>query len=40
MVTALLVEHFPQILDSDFTSNMEERLDKVEEAHLDWVEVL
>jgi DNA topoisomerase-1 len=40
VVTDLLVEHFPTILDSAFTSRMEENLDSVAEANADWVEVL
>jgi len=40
MVTEKLVEHFPRIMDLKFTSHMEEELDKIEEAHLDWVQVL
>jgi DNA topoisomerase-1 len=35
-----LVEHFPSIIDVKFTSHMEDELDKVEDAHLDWVHVL
>ncbi len=40
LVTAKLVEHFPKILDVKFTSYMEEELDKIEEAQVDWVHVL
>lgn len=40
MVTDKLVDHFPEIMDYKFTSFMEEELDKIEEAHLDWVHVL
>ncbi|UCE60025.1 MAG: type I DNA topoisomerase [Phycisphaerales bacterium] len=40
MVTEKLVEHFPRVMDVKFTSYMEEELDKIEEAHLDWVHVL
>jgi DNA topoisomerase-1 len=40
IVTAKLVKHFPRILDVKFTSYMEEELDKIEEAHLDWIHVL
>jgi DNA topoisomerase-1 len=40
VVTKQLVEHFPHIMDVKFTSHMEEQLDKIEEAHLDWVSVL
>ncbi|MCH8146965.1 MAG: type I DNA topoisomerase [Planctomycetes bacterium] len=40
IVTDKLVEHFPKIMDIKFTSYMEEELDKIEEAHLDWKHVL
>ncbi len=40
IVTEQLEKHFPKIMDIKFTSYMEDRLDKIEEAHLDWVEVL
>ncbi|MFQ5494646.1 MAG: type I DNA topoisomerase [Phycisphaerae bacterium] len=40
MVTEKLVKHFPKVMDVKFTSYMEEELDKIEEAHLDWVHVL
>jgi DNA topoisomerase-1 len=40
VVTDLLVEHFPRILDSDFTSTMEASLDSIEEAQAEWVGVL
>ncbi|MBN2377887.1 MAG: type I DNA topoisomerase [Sedimentisphaerales bacterium] len=40
VVTDKLIEHFPKVMDSAFTSHMEEQLDKIEEQHLDWVSVL
>ncbi len=40
IVTDRLIEHFPKIMDVKFTSHMEDELDKIEEAHLDWVRVL
>ncbi len=40
VVTRKLIDHFPTIMDLKFTSYMEEELDKIEEAHLDWVHVL
>jgi DNA topoisomerase-1 len=40
IVNAKLIEHFPQIMDVKFTSYMEEELDKIEDAHLDWLHVL
>ncbi len=39
-VIGLLVEHFPYILDIEFTALMEEELDKIEEGTLDWIKVL
>jgi len=40
LVTDKLVRHFPKVMDVKFTSYMEEELDKIEDAHLDWVRVL
>jgi len=40
LVTNKLRAHFPELMDIKFTSQMEEELDKIEEAHLDWVRVL
>ena len=40
VVTDKLVEAFPRILDLGYTREMEGELDKVEEEHLDWVEML
>ncbi len=40
VVTDKLVKHFPKIMDVKFTSHMEDELDKIEDAHLDWVAVL
>ena len=40
VVTDKLVGHFPKLMDVKFTSFMEDELDKIEEAHLDWVHVL
>lgn len=39
-VTELLEEHFPQIVDSSFTSTMEERLDLIAEDKEDWQAIL
>jgi DNA topoisomerase-1 len=36
----LLVENFPDILDVQFTAQMEDELDKVEEGQLPWVQAL
>ena len=39
-VVNLLVEHFPKVLDIQFTAGMEEQLDRIEDGEVDWVEVL
>ena len=36
VVVDLLTEHFPEIMDVEFTANMEENLDRIEEGELDW----
>ena len=40
VVTDKLIEAFPEILDVGYTREMEGQLDKVEEDHLDWIEML
>lgn len=40
VVTDLLVEHFPTIVDYDFTSALEQQLDDIAEGSKDWVPVL
>ncbi len=40
IVTDLLLASFPRIMDVQFTSAMEAKLDKIEEEHIDWVAVL
>lgn len=40
IVTDLLKEHFAQILDTDFTANLESQLDSVEEGKVSWTQVL
>ncbi len=39
-VTEMLEEHFPEIVDSSFTSNMEEELDRIGEGEADWQKIL
>ncbi len=39
-VIEMLEEHFAQIVDSSFTSNMEADLDKINEGNLDWQKLL
>ena len=40
MVNSLLVQSFPEIVSTDFTAQMEEQLDQVEEGNADWVKLL
>ncbi len=40
VVIKLLVDHFPQIVDLDFTAEMEDDLDNVAEGSVDWVEII
>ncbi|MGE4157943.1 MAG: type I DNA topoisomerase [Planctomycetota bacterium] len=40
LVTDLLVEHFPNVVDKAFTSEIENRLDSIEEEGTDWVSIL
>ncbi|HEX2953623.1 MAG TPA: type I DNA topoisomerase, partial [Bacillota bacterium] len=40
VVVALLKEHFPEIVDPDFTAEMEEKLDQIEEGDEEWKKVL
>ena len=40
VVTELLVEHFPNIVDYGFTSSMEQQLDDIAEGQKKWVPVL
>jgi DNA topoisomerase-1 len=40
VVTALLVEHFPRIMDLKFTSHFEEELDEIETGKCQYVDVL
>ncbi len=40
LVTELLTQHFPKILDVKFTATMEEELDEIEEGRIAWVDVL
>jgi DNA topoisomerase-1 len=40
VVNGLLVKSFPDILNADFTAQMEEQLDEVEEGAVDWIKLL
>jgi DNA topoisomerase I len=39
-VNDLLVPHFPEVMDVEFTAQLEESLDKIEEGDADWVETV
>lgn len=39
-VTTLLMEHFKSIMDIEFTAQLEDKLDSVEEGKQDWVDIL
>ena len=40
VVNKFLMEHFPDIVDLGFTSDMEDRLDKIESGNTDWKAIL
>jgi DNA topoisomerase-1 len=40
LVNDLLVKHFPEVVDINFTAKMEEDLDKIAQAQKDWREVI
>lgn len=40
LITGLLMESFPNVLDVEFTAHMEEQLDEVETGKVDWVKLL
>jgi len=40
IVVSLLKEHFPEIVDLEFTANMEEKLDDIEEGNVSWKSVI
>ena len=40
IVIDLLIEHFPNIVDFEFTANMEKQLDEIAEGDKEWVPVL
>lgn len=40
VVTDLLVESFPHILNVEFTARMEDDLDRIEDGHVDWKNML
>lgn len=40
VVTKLLVEYFPEIVDYEFTANMEERFDDIADGKVKWVPII
>ena len=40
VVTDKLIEGFPRLMDLSYTRQLEEELDKIEDEHLDWIEML
>lgn len=40
LVNELLVQHFPEIMNVEFTASMEQNLDKVEEGQVEWLKIL
>jgi DNA topoisomerase-1 len=40
MISGILVESFPDLIDAGFTARIEAQLDEVEEARADWVEMI
>ena len=40
MINAMMTEHFGQIVDVDFTAQLEDELDQVEEGSMEWKNVL
>jgi DNA topoisomerase-1 len=40
VVTDLLVEHFPKVIDYEFTAGLEEDLDKIAHDNVEWVPVI
>ncbi len=40
VVTDMLIDHFPEIVDYKFTAEMEEKLDKVEDGEVKWVPMI
>jgi len=40
IITDLMIEHFENIVNVEFTANMEQKLDEVEDGHVQWVKVI
>lgn len=40
LVNSVMVAHFPELVDTEFTARMEDELDQIANSSLDWVEML
>ena len=40
IVIELILEFFPEIINIEFTANMEQSLDEVEEGNANWVKIV
>jgi DNA topoisomerase-1 len=40
LICDMLVEHFPSVINSDFTATIENKLDEVEESHVRWPDIV
>ncbi len=40
LINGLLLEHFPAIMNVEFTAEMEQNLDKIEEGKVNWLKIL
>jgi DNA topoisomerase-1 len=40
MISDMLTEYFPHVVDADFTASMENKLDEVEESRLSWPDMI
>lgn len=40
IVNDLLVKHFPEIVNAEFTAQIEEDLDKIAQGNMDWIDVM
>ncbi len=40
LINGLLLEHFPTIMDIEFTASMEQNLDQVEDGKVEWLDIL
>jgi len=40
IITDLMIEHFKNIVDVEFTANMEEKFDEIEDGNVDWISII